>query len=120
MNYLNLISQTEQNTFFNASRQNNGGGYSQPLLTFKGEYNNCHLGVIISDTSCGEFGTRYNIAVVFNNKTYEYYYNSVNNNTEEYGNIPQDVAEYIYNACGYWCDYDITKDASYEDVYCFD
>ena len=120
MNILTLINEVEQNGFFNENKQNNGGGYHQPLLAFKGKYNNCHLGVIISDTSCGELGTRYNIAVVYNNKNYEYYYSSINNNHDEWGNIPQDVADFIYSTCGYWCDYDITKDASYEDIYCFD
>lgn len=120
MNTLKLINKTEQNQFFDKNTQNNGGGYHQPLLTFKGKYNNCPLGVIISDTSCGDFGTRYNVAVAFNNKTYEYYYNSMNNDIEEYGNIPQDVADFIYSTCGYWCDHDVTKDASYDDIYCFD
>lgn len=90
MNALKLINEVEQNGFFNGNTQNNGGGYHQPLLTFKGEYNNSSLGVIISDTSCGDFGTRYN------------------------------VADFICSTCGYWCDYDITKDASYDDIYCFD
>lgn len=103
MNDLKLINEVEQNSFFNESTQNNGGGYYQPLLTFNGKYNNYPLGVIISDTSCGDFGTRYSVAVVFNNKTYEYYYSSMND--DEWGNIPHDLSDFIYSTCGYWCDY---------------
>lgn len=47
----------EQNAFANVEKQNNGGGYHQPLI--KGTFNDVPF--MVDDTSCGDFGLRYSI-----------------------------------------------------------
>lgn len=116
-NYINITGVKELNSFVDVNKANNGGGYSQPQITYSGYFNNRSIIVVITDTSCGEFGTRYNVNVEYKNKQYHYYYDSVNNYIEEYGNIPQDISDMIYNITNYWCDYDVLKDASFDDVY---
>lgn len=48
----------EQNPFADSERQNNGGGYHQPLI--KGTFND--VAFMIDDMSCGDFGLRYSIS----------------------------------------------------------
>lgn len=62
---------------------------------------------------------RYSVDVEYKNKCYEYYYSSVGNHIKEYGNIPQDISDMIYDITSYWCDYDISKNASYDDIYIY-
>lgn len=116
-NYINIESVKELNNFIDVNKANNGGGYSQPQIIYSGYFDNRSIIVTITDTSCGEFGTRYSVDVEHKNKHYEYYYNSIGDRIEEYGNIPQDISDMIYNITSYWCDYDVSKDASFEDVY---
>lgn len=107
LNYLTLVSEIELNEFANASVSNNGGGYAQPCYIYSGEYNCKPIEVQIRDTSCGEFGSRYSVEVYYNDEVKEYYYNSMNNHVEEYGNINEEIAQFIYEWCNYWCEYDI-------------
>lgn len=116
-NYINLIECQELNSFVDVDKANNGGGYSQPKITYSGYFNNRSIVVTITDTSCGEFGSRYSVEVYYKNTVTKYYYNSMNNHVEEYGNISDDVADFIYQWCNYWCSYDIKNDVSYEDLY---
>ena len=51
------ISREEQNSFADADKCNNGGGYFQPLITFE---HNGKIGTI-DDTGCGDFGDRYTV-----------------------------------------------------------
>ena len=59
MKEIKIISTKETNAFANPAKANNGGGYSQPKIEFlyKGE-----MGTF-TDTSCGEFGTRYEVKI---------------------------------------------------------
>ena len=66
MKKIKVLKKVETNSFADSSRSNNGGGYSQPLITFefagiKGEF---------KDSSAGEFGTRYEIR--YGGKSYVY------------------------------------------------
>lgn len=56
-NTINILGVKEQNAFVNPAKANNGGGYEQPEYAFE------YKGVegTYSDTSCGEFGTRYEV-----------------------------------------------------------
>lgn len=118
MNMLSLVSEMNlNNDFYDANKQNNGGGYYQPCYIYSGTYENKPIEVQIRDTSCGEFGSRYSVEVYYDNTVTEYYYNSMNNHVEEYGNISDDMSDFIYQWCNYWCSYDIKNDVSYEDLY---
>jgi hypothetical protein len=116
-NYINIVECQELNSFVDVNKANNGGGYAQPKITYSGYFNNRSIVVTITDTSCGEFGSRYSVDVEYKNKCYKYYYSSVGNCIEEYGNIPQDISDMIYDITSYWCDYDVSKDASFDDIY---
>ena len=71
-----IINRVEQNPFVNPLKANNGGGYHQPLITFTF---NGKTGSI-SDTSCGDFGSRINI--VYGSK--EYFIDSISREYIEY------------------------------------
>lgn len=103
-NYINLVECQELNSFVDVNKAYNGGGYAQPKITYSGYFNNRSIIVTITDTSCGEFGSRYSVDVEYKNKCYEYYYSSVGNYLEEYGNIPQDISDMIYDITSYWCE----------------
>ena len=75
----NIISRVEQNPFVNPLKANNGGGYHQPLITFTF---NGKTGSI-SDTSCGDFGSRINI--VYGSK--EYFIDSVSREYTEHSDF---------------------------------
>lgn len=118
LNYLNKVSEINLNEeFYDINKQNNGGGYYQPCYIYDGLFNGKKINVQIRDTSCGELGSRYSVEVYYNNTVTEYYYNSMNNHVEEFGNIESDIADFIYEWSNYWCAYDVSKDASYDDVY---
>lgn len=53
----------EANEFRNPSTANNGGGYSQPYGGLTVQVGKEHLYIEVDDTSCGDFGERYSIAV---------------------------------------------------------
>ena len=56
---LQIKSRTESNENYNASKINNGGGYHQPRYVF--EFNGKEGA--FDDTSCGDFGTRYDVVL---------------------------------------------------------
>lgn len=94
--YLFLTKTIEQNEFVNSMMANNGGGYSQPLCHFDGLYMNKPIKVIYDDTSCGGFGSRIYIYVKYDNKEYEYSYNSMDYGyTHEENNIPRGVYNFL-------------------------
>ena len=118
MNMLSLVSEMNlNNDFYDVNKAHNGGGYYQPCYIYSGEFNNKKIDVQIRDTSCAEFGSRYSVEVYYNDTVTKYYYNSMNNHVEEYGNISNDVADFVYQWCNYWSSYDIKNDISYEDLY---
>lgn len=49
-----ILDWEEQNSFADSRRANNGGGYSQPQITFMYD----GIEGVFNDTSCGDFGTR--------------------------------------------------------------
>lgn len=54
----------QMNPFYDPAKANNGGGYDQPEISFTLFGWNTELGEIrLRDTSCGDFGTRYDIIV---------------------------------------------------------
>ena len=62
---IKVLNSVETNEFFNIEKSNNGGGYSQPKITF--EYGG--ITGVYHDTSCGDFGTRF--TVEWNGKKFE-------------------------------------------------
>ena len=80
-----LLEDREQNSFFDERKQNNGGGYRQPLKKYSFEYENQKYTLVYNDTSCGDFGCRYNVSIYDqNNKTiYDYDIDKVNNREDE-------------------------------------
>lgn len=65
-NKIKIISVVETNSFADESKSNNGGGYSQPFITF--EYDG--LKGTLHDTSCGDFGKR--IELIYLDKKWNY------------------------------------------------
>ena len=63
---INILMELEQNEFYNSSKINNGGGYSQPIVLFE---LNGSMG-FYQDLSCGDFGNRF--TVKFDNRVYHY------------------------------------------------
>jgi hypothetical protein len=68
MKHLNLILvHAEQgNPHYDPDTANNGGGYDQPQLVYEDEENS--IEVVVDDSSCGDFGERYNITILRNGK----------------------------------------------------
>ena len=80
-----ILEVREQNPYADPMKANNGGGYSQPCITFifngtKGS---------IQDTSCGEFGIRY--FVEFGEKVY--YLDTMGREKEEYSSFSKNCSE---------------------------
>ncbi len=79
----------EQNPFANASTSRNGGGYSQ-LFIGGFVFDDSHAPIAtytIDDTSCGEFGKRYDVSVVMINRHiygWEYCVDTVDRNNREH------------------------------------
>ena len=80
-----ILEVREQNPYADPMKANNGGGYSQPCITF------IFNGVIgsIDDTSCGEFGVRY--LVKFGEKAYSV--DAMGNGKEEYSSFSKNCLE---------------------------
>lgn len=63
---INIIKEEELNSYYDERRTRNGGGYHQPQYTFEyGEWTGT-----FTDTSCGDFGTRYTLGMTNGSKTY--------------------------------------------------
>lgn len=103
---LHLVSRKETNEFYNPRRVNNGGGYSQPELTYKGHFAGKPLEVIIQDTSCGDFGSRYAVYCQYRDNLFSYFYSFMSGEERENGNIPKGVATVIELYSGYNCTVD--------------
>lgn len=70
-----ITAEKEQNEFYNSSKANNGGGYHQPYyegFIFDRDNEDRYF-FQFSNTSCGDFGTRYEIEV------YQVSFNNVKN-----------------------------------------
>lgn len=80
-----LIEEREQNSFFDERKQNNGGGYHQPLKKYSFEYNNQKFTLVYDDTSCGDFGCRYNVSIYNqeNKIVYDFSVDRVSNREDE-------------------------------------
>ena len=85
MKNFKILEVEEQNSFFDSGKSCNGGGYSQPFITF------VFNGVVgsIQDTSCGEFGERY--FVQFGEKSYSLDTTGIEN--EEYSSFSKNCLE---------------------------
>ncbi len=61
MSEIRIINRTttEQNSFYDPDKANNGGGYSQPLKKVAFEYEGEEYEFVYDDMSCGDFGRRY-------------------------------------------------------------
>ena len=66
MKKLQILKRTETNSFADASKCNNGGGYSQPEFTFEYE----GIEGKFKDQSCGDFGKRFSLD--YNGKSWCY------------------------------------------------
>lgn len=58
-----LVEEKEQNSFYEPSRSNNGGGYHQPYQKYEFELDGKEYNLVYDDTSCGEFGARFNLKI---------------------------------------------------------
>ena len=84
-NNFKILKVEEQNPYTDIEKSLNGGGYSQPCITFtfngvKGK---------INDTSCGEFGIRF--LVEFGEKSYSV--DTIGNGNEEYSSFSKNCLE---------------------------
>lgn len=68
MKHLNLVLvHAEQgNPYYDPETANNGGGYDQPQLVYE-DTANC-VEVIVDDSSCGDFGERYDVTILKDGK----------------------------------------------------
>ena len=74
----------ETNPYANPRFANNGGGYSQPVIT--GIFNDgAHF--IIEDTSCGDFGRRIYIKVSSSRGVFKAYFGEMLQEVEQYTNF---------------------------------
>ena len=90
------MKEEEQNRFADINTANNGGGYHQPkyeALFSDGTF------IIVSDSSCGDFGKRIYISVEKNGKIWRGKYNSMNSPVEISNNIPKKFGIY-FDAAG--------------------
>lgn len=83
------VTRYEQNRFANAQTCNNGGGYFQPLLLIDATLDGGDWKAIISDTSCGDFGSEVSIDIERGGVVYSCYYGS--RAEHEWSNIDYDI-----------------------------
>lgn len=83
---LDLIKTEQQNLFYNPRLCHNGGGYDQPEFTYRGPAGK----LVISDSSCGEFGARYCVAYTdVAGQHHRYFFDEVDRGELESGGIPR-------------------------------
>ena len=80
-----ILKVEEQNPYVDPMKANNGGGYSQPLITF---VFNGTTGYI-DDSSCGDFGERIHIEY----KDKSYCVDAVGREKEEYSSFSKNCLE---------------------------
>ncbi len=101
---LYLISETEQNPHYDPAKSYNGGGYHQPFIEYAGEVVGEHVTILIDDTSCGDFGSRYAVTIAFDEKSYHYVIDTINKEPNEYSDVPDKVIAELrpwFNEIGY-------------------
>lgn len=76
------IIREQTNPFYNEQYSRNGGGYDQPHITIRDSQWICD----ITDTSCGEFGSRIKATLIIADNVYDCFYGSMVDN--EYSTIP--------------------------------
>ena len=93
-----ITKKEEQNPGADANKCSNGGGYFQPylegLIKFKGK----ELNFILSDTSCGHFGTRYTLDIYdHGSSVYYMHVDNVGNskNETEWSGHYQNVLDWV-------------------------
>lgn len=88
---LKVLEDKEQNSFYDPAKSYNGGGYHQPYqkLTFDVEGQNYTL--IYDNTSCGDFGKRYEIDLFITESKKPVYYFEFNNIDK----VGEDEDEYL-------------------------
>lgn len=104
-NYLKEEKRVQMNPCYNPRFSNNGGGYSQPYYEFAGIFNDKPVKVTVYDTSCGDFGKRYDIEVMQGVKVWYYYFNDIGNDVVEESTMTQDVVDFLndYLPLRYYC-----------------
>ena len=80
-----ITNKAEQNDNADINNCSNGGGYFQPVIEGKIYLKKTTLRFLLNDTSCGEFGNRFEFSIKQANK--KIYLNSV----DEIGNDYQDT-----------------------------
>lgn len=88
---LEVLEDREQNSFYDPAKSYNGGGYHQPYqkLTFDVEGQNYTL--IYDNTSCGDFGKRYEIDLFITESKKPVYHFEFNNMDK----VEEDEDEYL-------------------------
>lgn len=88
---LKVLEDREQNSFYDPAKSYNGGGYHQPYqkLTFDVEGQNYTL--IYDNTSCGDFGKRYEIDLFITESKKPVYHFEFNNMDK----VEEDEDEYL-------------------------
>lgn len=88
---LKVLEDREQNSFYDPAKSYNGGGYHQPYqkLTFDVEGQNYTL--IYDNTSCGDFGKRYEINLFITESKKPVYHFEFNNMDK----VEEDEDEYL-------------------------
>jgi len=97
------ILEKEQNDYADSSTCRNGGGYFQPLYTIALDNG---ATVVISDTSCGDFGSRISATYTpdgATEPTESCYYGSMLRDDEWESDIPDDAEwlDLIWDSLGY-------------------
>ena len=65
---MDLVLQEQTNPYYNEQLANNGGGYDQPHFKYAGVVNGKKTEVDIWDSSCGDFGDRFEVNVASGEK----------------------------------------------------
>lgn len=96
---IKILKEIEQNEFYNPRYSNNGGGYSQPYYEFEinGEKGS------LSDTSCGDFGDRWELTI----GKKQAYYDGVGRREfwTDFTEEDAELAEEIHDFFGIWIIY---------------
>ena len=61
-----LVHAEQGNPYYDPDTANNGGGYDQPQLVYEDTANG--IEVVVDDSSCGDFGERYDVTVLKDGK----------------------------------------------------
>ena len=85
------VNEYEQNSFANSSTCHNGGGYFQPLYLIDGE----NWKAVISDTSCGDFGSEISVDIEVDGQIFSCYYGSRVEADNQWSNIDYDICKDI-------------------------